>query len=107
MIGTIALGREAFGHMASGLGSPLLMGKASLKLYLRQFEMVADYNEWDDEEKSMQLVTSLSLEGTALGTLDRVMGPMTYAGVKGALRVRFPDFDCASSYQNAFDTASR
>ena len=67
--------------------------------------MVADYNGWDDEEKSMQLVTSL--EGKALGTLDRVIGPMTYDGVVGALRVRFPDFDCTSSYQNAFDTASR
>ena len=80
-------------------------GKTSLKQYLRQFELVAKFNGWDDEEKSLQLVTSL--EGAALDTLDRVDGPMNYQGVASALRSRFPDYDCTSSYQNAFDTASR
>ena len=56
-------------------------GKTSLKQYLRQFELVAKFNGWDDEEKSLQLVTSL--EGAALDTLDRVSGPMTYQGVSG------------------------
>ena len=80
-------------------------GKTSLKQYLRQFELVATFNNWDNEEKSLQLVTSL--EGAALDTLDRVNGPMTYQGVVCALKSRFPDYDCTSSYQNAFDTASR
>ena len=80
-------------------------GKTSLKLYLRQFEMVANYNDWDASEKALQLVASL--EGPALDTLERVHGTLTYAEVVDALQVRFPDYDCASSYQNAFDTAFR
>ena len=81
------------------------LGKTSLKLYLRQFELVADYNAWDDTEKALQLVSSL--EGVALDALERVHGTLTYLGVVDALQISFPDYDCASSFQNASDTASR
>jgi len=81
------------------------VGKTSLKLYLRQFSMVSDCNAWTEAEKALQLVSSL--EGVALDALDRVQGALTYSGVVDALNLSFPDYDCASSFQNAFDTASR
>jgi len=80
-------------------------GKTSLKLFLRQFNLFADFNAWSDTEKALQLVASL--EGQALDTLDRVQGSLSYDRVVDALRVRYPDYDCASGYQNAFDTAFR
>ena len=80
-------------------------GNTSLRLYLRQFELVSDCNGWDSSEKALQLVSSL--EGAALDALERVQGTLTYLGVVDALQLCFPDYECASSFQNAFDTASR
>ena len=80
-------------------------GNTSLRLYLRQFELVSNCNGWDSSEKALQLVSSL--EGAALDALERVQGTLTYLGVVDALQLCFPDYECASSFQNAFDTASR
>ena len=81
------------------------LGTISLKLYLRQFELVSNFNGWEDDEKALQLAASL--EGPALNTLERVQDTLTYHGVVAALKLRFPDYSCAATYENAFDTAQR
>ena len=92
---------------ATGRGKLNLMvlAKPVLNCFLRQFNMFADFNAWSDTEASLQLVASL--EGQALDTLDRVQGSLSYDKVVDALSVRYPDYDCVSGYQNAFDVAFR
>lgn len=82
---------EASVRGLSGQKPPTFSGKTSWSAYLKQFEMVAELNQWTEVVKGIKLATSL--QGQALGVFDNLSekNKANFESLSAALEHRFGD----------------
>jgi hypothetical protein len=76
---------------------PTFNGSSTWSVFRRQFETVAEHNQWSDKEKSTHLITAL--KGRAAEVLPCIPTSTTYEDTLQALEDRFGDQHFAAAYR--------
>ncbi|XP_033609725.1 uncharacterized protein LOC117282787 [Cryptotermes secundus] len=82
--------------VASTAQPPTFYGNSTWSVFRRQFETVAEHNQWTDKEKSTYLITAL--KGRAAEILPGIPANTTYEETLQALEDRFGDQHFAAAY---------
>ncbi|PNF39393.1 hypothetical protein B7P43_G13216 [Cryptotermes secundus] len=83
--------------VASTAQPPTFYGNSTWSVFRRQFETVAEHNQWTDKEKSTYLITAL--KGRAAEILPGIPANATYEETLQALEDRFGDQHFAAAYR--------
>jgi hypothetical protein len=84
---------------------PTFNGNTSWSVFRRQFEIIADHNQWSDREKSTYLITAL--KGRAADVLHGIPTSTTYEDTLQALEDRFGDQYFAAAYRCQLTTRTQ